>query len=247
MDGKIIYEVIRVINYIPLFLEEHFLRFQNSASILQIAIPEIGFVKNSIQRLIETNNLHAGNIRFQISATNKKPAIWDCWITPHHYPNQTQVEEGVKTGLYQAIRPTPNVKIWYQNLRQNTEQYLKETGFSEVLLTNNGMITEGSRSNCFFVTTNQIFTQESQLVLPGVTRNVLIKLIQNMGITLVEKHIHVDELKRFQSAFLTSTSFGVLPIQSIDDQSFLVNNPLIQQLYLAYRETCEIDLKHFVW
>jgi len=109
------------------------------------------------------------------------------------------------------------------------------------------MITEGSRSNCFFVTTNQIFTQESQLVLPGVTRNVLIKLIQNMGITLVEKHIHVDELNRFQSAFLTSTSFGVLPIQSIDDQSFLVNNPLIQQLYLAYRETCEIDLKHFVW
>jgi len=247
MDGNIIYEVFRVINHIPLFLEEHILRFQISASTLQIDIPEIGFVKSSIQRLIETNNLHAGNIRFQISASNKKPALWDCWITPHHYPDRTQVDEGVKTGLYQAIRPTPNVKLWYQDLRLNTEQYLKETGFSEVLLTNNGMITEGSRSNCFFVTTNQIFTQESHLVLPGVTRNVLIKLIQNMGITLVEKQIHVHELNRFQSAFLTSTSFGVLPIQSIDNQSFLVNNPLIHQLRLAYRETCENDLKHFVW
>ena len=77
MDGKIIYEVIRVINNIPLFLEEHFLRFQISASILQIAIPEIGFVKNSIRRLIETNNLHTGNIRYQISVTNKKTALWD--------------------------------------------------------------------------------------------------------------------------------------------------------------------------
>ncbi|PIY32665.1 MAG: hypothetical protein COZ08_06615 [Bacteroidetes bacterium CG_4_10_14_3_um_filter_42_6] len=247
MDGKIIYEVIRVINNIPLFLEEHFLRFQISASILQIAIPEIGFVKNSIRRLIETNNLHTGNIRYQISVTNKKTALWDCWITPHHYPDSTQVEEGVKTGLYQAIRPTPNVKLWYQDLRLNTEQYLKENGFSEVLLTNNEMITEGSRSNCFFVSTNQIFTPESYLVLPGVTRNILIKLIQNMGITLVEKQIHVHELNRFQSAFLTSTSFGVLSIQSIDNQSFLVNNPIIHQLHLAYQVTCENDLKHFVW
>jgi len=68
-----------------------------------------------------------------------------------------------------------------------------------------------------------------------------------MGITLVEKQIHVHELNRFQSAFLTSTSFGVLSIQSIDNQSFLVNNPIIHQLHLAYQVTCENDLKHFVW
>ncbi|MFA5420230.1 MAG: aminotransferase class IV, partial [Bacteroidales bacterium] len=108
-------------------------------------------------------------------------------------------------------------------------------------------ITEGSRSNVFFIKENELFTAKVNSVLPGVTRAIVIQIIRALRFQLHETDIDVRDLPKFQSAFLTGTSPGILPIQSIDVFLLTIDHPLLRQLFAAYQENCDKELRSFVW
>lgn len=247
MQGDVIYEVIKVVDGGPLFLTEHINRFHQSAIATETQVLPAGLIKERIQLLIRTNKLHNGNIRFQSTKTDSGKSNFYSWISPYFYPDKALYLSGIQVGIFEAIRTNPNVKRWNEAFKLAIESHLKKTGFYEILLTANGLITEGSKSNVFFIAADRIITPESKLVLPGVTRSVIIKLINDNRIPFTEEEIRVDELLRFESAFITGTSPGILAIKSIDNQILQVNNHLIKTLEKAYQQTCENDLRNFLW
>jgi D-alanine transaminase len=89
-------------------------------------------------------------------------------------------------------------------------------GAHEAVLCSNGKLTEGSRSNIFAVYKREVLTPPSNQVLPGITRDIVIKLAAEAGYTVRERSLWLAEVERYDEFFITSTSMHVMPVVEID-------------------------------
>lgn len=91
-------------------------------------------------------------------------------------------------------------------------------GFDEaILLSRNGYVAEGPGENIFLARDGKLITPglESDILF-GITRFSLIELAGNMGIQVIERQIHRDELYTCDEAFFCGTAAEVTPIVSVD-------------------------------
>ncbi|UIO44690.1 D-amino-acid transaminase [Brevibacillus brevis] len=97
------------------------------------------------------------------------------------------------------------------------KQYAKDAGAQESILHRNGVITECSASNLFVVKNGELYThQADNLILHGITRQVVIDLARNNGITVHEEAFDISFLKQADEVFLTSTTAEIMPLISVD-------------------------------
>ncbi|MCW3804824.1 aminotransferase class IV [Plebeiibacterium marinum] len=237
-DFFVVYEVFRVEQNTPLFLMDHLTRLFNS---LQKAVERVSFSKNEIthdiQQLIKRESIPNGNIRISCIATKKE--VVDCYIyyIPASYPTKEMYSQGVSTTLLYAERENPNLKIDNTQTRKTAIQKLKESGHFEALLVNhNNHITEGSRSNVFFIQKNCIYTAAEHFILPGIMRSKVIECILSENIELKFEGIQPDQLNTMDAAFITGTSPRILPISNVDSIMFDTNTPLLRRLMQKIEE-----------
>ena len=231
-NGKSIYEVVRVYNNRVAFLTEHWARMQQSASISKIQIPEIETLNDSLFCLIEKTTINYGNIEIVVN----NPTDWSMRFIPHNYPTEQQYSDGVPTKTYEAYRENPNAKVKLLTLREQVGRFIESNGIYEAIYTNNNLILEGSRTNIFFIQKNIFYTPQVNAVLPGITRQIVIKLLDENNFQLVENPIQVSQLPDFDAAFLTGTSPEILPIKTIDTIYYNTKNKLLNQIANAYRD-----------
>jgi len=110
----------------------------------------------------------------------------------------------------------------------------KENVFEVLLVDHEGNITEGSRSNVFFITKNNLITSPDEKVLQGITRKKIIQLCGNNNIPVIKKDIPLGEIVKLEGAFLTGSSPKVLPICAIDKIRFDPCNTLIKNIIGYY-------------
>ena len=90
----------------------------------------------------------------------------------HSYPSEEAYQHGVDTVTCHAVRENAEVKYVNSELREMTNKIIQEQGVSEVLLIDqDNCVTEGSRSNVFFIRDNVFYTAPLPHVLPGTSRN----------------------------------------------------------------------------
>ncbi len=247
--GTNIYEVIRVIDGKPLFFNEHFERFRSSVLIngntLKITYKDL---IAKIEDLIKKNQVNNCNIRYQASTNEKEIKSFSAWLQPHYYPTNKQYELGVIVGLLDTQRQIPNLKIYREEYVKLVSSALTAPSVFEVLLINErNNITEGSRSNVFFVKDDGLITPKSNQVLPGITRQKIIAYCKKNMISITEESISLKSIKRYESAFLTGTSIKVLPIASIDKFNFDTSNQLLCRLISGFNNIIEDDIISFSW
>lgn len=94
---------------------------------------------------------------------------------------------------------------------------VEEAGLDEALLLNEkGLITEGSISNVFFVTSRSLVTPALESgILPGITRSVVMELASAMGISVTEGELRLEDLGRFDEAFLTNSVMEIMPLVEV--------------------------------
>jgi len=231
------YEVIRVIDGVPLFFEEHIQRLIRSLNLLNYVLPsDENTIKKQIHTLIEINKCYNYNVKIVVNKLNDKdPNLFIYFITST-YPNKDQYEKGVHSILYKAERENPNAKVIATSFRDAVNTCIKSVNAYEALLVNQkGEITEGSRSNMFFVKNNVFYTSPSKDVLVGITRSRVIQLCTQLGYEVKEQEIPVSFLDEIDGLFLTGTSPKVLPIASVDTHQYdSSNNSAILALQKAY-------------
>ncbi len=234
--GIEIYEVIRITEGVPLFLEDHLKRFYHSAWLLHLQIPLTEEeIRSSLELLAESNGMKEGNIRF--SYCFRPCGKFQAYFIPHSYPVPEMVAEGVNCGLLYASRNDPNVKAVQAGLRLSADQLIAAEGFYEVLLVDdNAAITEGSRSNVFFVRNNQLVTAPDDDILPGITRKKVIELAAGMDVEIILESLPETSLQEIESVFLTGTSPKVLPVRRVGDLLFRIDHPLVQKLVEDYND-----------
>lgn len=222
-DKTRIYEVIRVINNKPVFLLEHYERLINSIRLsnLEANINYDSF-KNCINLLIsenETNHLNdLSNCNIRVSFDLKDEPLLFMYFIKSFYPDKSYYETGIHTITIIKERENPNIKKNAKSYRDEIDLLLKENEAFEAILVNfDKTISEGSKSNVFFVKGNSLITAEDGDVLLGVTRNKVLEIAENSNINIVKRKINLEEINGFDAAFITGTSNNVLPIKTIND------------------------------
>ncbi len=240
--GISIYEVIRIENGIPLFLEDHLNRLFYSADISNLSITESYCdIETLISELIKKNNTNEGKIKLIIrfdkeNSSSEKDFL--IYFTPHYFPSVKEYKYGVKVGLCRTIRSNPNAKILNTEARKKANNTIVEEKLFEVLLINNeGFITEGSRSNIFFIKDNMVITPPEKDVLNGITRKNILKICKLNKIEIIEKKVHYSELKSIDTMFLTGTSLKALPVRFFGEIEFSTNHKILNRIMELYKES----------
>lgn len=211
-----VYEVIRVIDKTPLFLEEHLKRLDDSLALSGMTSPKSAEeIKNLMIRLIKKNQIKNGNIKILIN--KDKATDLYLYFIPHSYPEMKLYREGIAVASINIERKNPNAKVIDEHYKKTVNSFIEDNNIYEALLVNReGFFTEGSKSNVFFVMDGVLLTPPLKDVLGGVTRKRILVLANENNVKTLEKSIRPEDVKSLEGAFISGTSPKILPINSID-------------------------------
>lgn len=238
IDGNSVYEVIKLIEGVPLFFEDHMARMHRSATLLGATIDKPPTqVRAEISQLVEKNNCADINAKLVWYPGSEKP-IFMTYFVRQDFPDDRAYQRGAHTILYDGERRNPQIKAVKTSYRERARVVREAAGAYEALLVDdNGFISEGTRSNLFFLIGHQLCTPPPDAVLLGVTRQHVMALCRELAIDVQEKMLHKDELSRVEAAFITGTTIDILPIGSIGRlQLASVGHPVIQTITRAFAE-----------
>jgi len=237
-SSSICYEVIRVVDGIFLFLEDHLNRLEisvnKSNNLYHI---DYEYIKETLLKLQINNKLMAGNVRllFSFSLAEKSPPLITAYPIFHHYPDKEETLAGIKTSVIMMERESPNIKLIHANQQDKCREAIISRRVYEVLLVDqHGFVTEGSKSNLFLVREGSVFTPPGDRVLRGITREKVIAICHEQKIPLSEESIPASRLPSFDAAFITGTSPKVLPIATVDAAAYDAKHPLIGRIKAHY-------------
>lgn len=238
-DDISIYEVIRIIDGIPLFYEDHMQRMYNSCKRLNCDFPyDKNTILDYINNLIYKNQINNMNVKIVYSGFENSQQQLVIFFIQSFYPDLDMYNNGVKVITVNANRDNPNIKSVNEKFKTNIKEELnKRNAFEAILISEEGTITEGSRSNIFFVKENKLITAPKGDVLLGITRKKILEICEKLQIDIIEKKIEVRELADMDGIFMTGTSVGVLPIREVNDYNYKsFENNVIKNIQNEYNK-----------
>lgn len=129
-----------------------------------------------------------------------------------------------------AIALLPNILL---------RQQAVDAGAAEAIMLRDGFVTEGAASNVFIVNNGVVLTPpKSNLLLPGITRDLVVELCQHNGVPCVEGAISEAQLRSADEIWLTSSTKELIPVTRLDDSPVGLGQPgtVWQQLIALYQQ-----------
>jgi branched-chain amino acid aminotransferase len=239
------YEVVRLTDGKFLFLQDHLARLRHSLSDSGLEYPGDDRIRENLKLLQSVNEFSSGNIRICIQEEPEGKMDLLCFFIPHAYPGPELYKEGVLLEVYPHVRPDPGIKKWDETFRTSVGRFIREKGIYEAILLNGLQeVTEGSRSNLFFLEgNNTLVTAPVHTVLPGITRKYILEICVREDIKIKEIPVRLQDLDRMQAGFISGTSPKVLPVRQLDNYRFRVDHPVLRMLMKEYDKLME---KHLV-
>ncbi|MGB4701457.1 MAG: aminotransferase class IV [Syntrophomonadaceae bacterium] len=233
-QGTSLYEVIRVMQGVPLFFEQHMARLHNTSQLTGLKLPvDDETIKKRLFNLITRNEVDAGNIKIVLNYRQpNEPAVFYAYFTPSFYPSPADYEKGVKTVLVNIERPNPNAKVDRAEYRHVIDTAKEKThSYEAILVDHNGFVTEGGRSNVFMIKDNLVLTPPPDQVLKGINRQMVMVACNNIGQPVIERKISLQEMLTMDAVFITGTSPHVLPVSQVDEYHFdSANNQILKNI-----------------
>lgn len=239
-----VYEVIRINQGVLLFLNAHLERLyyslvlvsKNSGIDFTLTLDTIHrWALEDLQCLKDHCGLRNQNIKYAFVISKDGIERW-LWYIPTRYPEQELYASGVSSALRLFERETPNKKQMTQSLNQLRQELSHTNHYDFICYDRNANILEGTKTNVFFIFQQKVYTAPNHLVLGGITRSEINRLLQkNTVVQLRLEALSVDDLPDVEAAFFTGTSIGVLPITNIDGHPIpTLSEPLYHQIRALY-------------
>ncbi|MFO7671044.1 MAG: aminotransferase class IV [Bacteroidales bacterium] len=245
MSADIYYEVIRIIEGKFLFLEDHLERLRHSTSKSGLVFPGGSYIRESLKSLLEENPIKDGNIRICLQkSTGPNPNLL-CYFIPRVYLDDSIYLSGVHLVVYPHERPNPGIKKWDDQFRSDVGKFIRDHGaYEAILLNKQGEITEGSRSNVFFIDdSNRLITAPEKIILPGITRKYVIQICRDEHLEVRERPVYMNELDTLQACFLSGTSPKVLPVRQMDNHPFRSDHPTVRIIMQRFEAVMNQNLE----
>lgn len=186
---------------------------------------DLAFLKSEVEALAISHDTPDFNVRIEYDLEDE---AYGFFAVAGVYPSEDMIAEGVRLVTFEYQRHDPNVKVYDAALRDAMDERKREFQAFDILYTHDGITSEASKSNIFFIKDNCLFTSPDEAVLMGITRMKTLEAAQELGIEVVKRLIPVVEIGEFEGAFLTGTSLHLLPIRQIDEYEYTVPHPLWQ-------------------
>lgn len=248
-------------------LQDHTDRLFRSAHILGMKMP---FDKETIsaaqKAAVRENNLESAYLRpmafygaeaMGISAkTLSTHVIVGAWKWGA-YMGEEALEKGIRVKTSSFSRHHVNVTMCKAKANGNymnsilAHQEAATDGYDEALLLDvDGFVSEGSGENIFIVRNGKLITPDLTSALEGITRDTIVQLASEIGLTIVEKRITRDEVYSADEAFFTGTAAEVTPIRELDNRSIGIGKrgPVTEKLQTMYFDAVTgKSAKHAHW
>lgn len=245
-EGDSVYEVIRMIRNTPVFFYDHMDRLESSVRNQKkemLAVKET--LRKDILNLTKADRKKEVNLKIVFNY-NKDSFNYLIYYLEPIYPTEKQYNEGVKGILFYAERKDPQSKVINHKLRSSIfHKLILDGGYEALLVNEKGQITEGSRSNIFFLKKDSLITAPENVILCGITRKHILDICSENDIKVKLECVKADRLSEYEAAFMTGTSPMVLPFSHIDDKDFNVKVPLISELRRLYIIKAEESIRQF--
>ncbi|MGA0343183.1 MAG: branched-chain amino acid transaminase [Arenicellales bacterium] len=214
-------------------LADHTDRLFRSAHILGMKMPFDAQTLNDAQAAVVRENQLATaylrplafygsegmGIRADMLKTHIAIASWE-WGA---YLGEDGLKNGIKVRTSSFTRHHVNITMCrakacgnYINSMLALQEALSGGADEALMLDASGYVMEGSGENVFVVRDGVIYTPDLTSALEGITRDTIIKLIAEAGLTVIEKRITRDEIYVADEAFFTGTAAEVTPIRELD-------------------------------
>ena len=224
--GDAIYEVIIAVNKKPFELDAHITRLKKNISSLKYSLSDQIDLEEIILEIISKNKFSKQVIYVQISrgtdsvrdhipSTDLIPTVF---VSSHELKTEFSLSSGEKAILLEDFRWRKS-QIKATSLLANViyRSEAKQQGVFETILFENGFITEGAVSNVFCCIENKIITPPlTENILPGVTRKVILNLIQDTSLVYEETKIPIDTFLSAEEIWVTNSTKGIIPIIELD-------------------------------
>lgn len=211
--------------------KQHFDRLKRSCEAINLSFHwDIHTLIEKSYELLEVNNLRAAYIRPLVFSgsnmhltssvdSNIMLAAWE-W-GPYLGQNLLRVN------ISDIERPSPKsfhvdakVSGQYINSILASSDSVKK-GFDEALmLDQDGFVAQASSENIFIEKDYKIYTPPLGNIFPGITRQTVIEICQQLGFDLIEKKLRVNDIYEADSAFLSGTAAGIIGVKQVDDVVF---------------------------
>jgi branched-chain amino acid aminotransferase len=245
-EGDSIYEVIRMVKGLPVFFNDHATRLETSVRLQRrTMLADKKELRRDIIALSDSEKKKEINLKIVFNYNNDLDNYLIYFIEPI-YPSPEQYKKGVKGVLFFAERKDPESKVINHRLRSEIYHKLILEGAYEALLVNRDYcITEGSRSNIFFIKGDTLITAPDKAVLSGITRKHLLEICSENGVNVEFSSVKADKISEYESVIMTGTSPAVLPFYCIDNKFFDVRHHLIGLLRNLYLVKAEESMRQF--
>jgi len=252
-DG--IYEVMRTY-YGKLFrYNDHLGRLKNSLDSIKIIYEGIDSFETNIYKLFKLNYYTNPNLSVYVQVTRgvsfpRKHSFPDGKVSPTVFVSVTPIDDdtkiihkGIKAILEEDLRWSRcNIKSISLLPAVLANQHAVEEGAGEAILIRDELLMEGSHTNFWGVKNGEVWTAPlSNLILPGVTRTVILELCKKEGIKVIEQAIHKHDIKNFDEYFVSGTTTEIKPVIQIEENIVGNGKPgeITSKIYQAYQKYVE--------
>jgi len=240
--GDGVFEGIRCYNGTVFKFSEHIDRLYDSAEAIALEIRLTrDEMKNAVLDTLNANNLKDSYIRLIVTRGVGKLGLdpFNCEesqiiiITDSiQLYSKELYDKGLDTIIVHTIRnhpealnPTVKSMNYLNNILAKIE-CIKAGAAEGIMLNKDGYVAECTGDNIFIVKDNEIFTPPvSAGILIGITRNVVIELAKEAGMTVREEQLTQDDLYNADECFLTGTAAEIIPVANIDGRRISTGKP----------------------
>jgi D-alanine transaminase len=232
--GDGVYEVWRVIEGRLFELDRHLTRLAAGLRELRIDAPDIlqpGTLLEVAGRVLAESGLSHGEASFYVEITRgaapRAHAFPPAGTAPTVFAmaNRLTPADALRERGAAAIT-TPDIR-WLRcdiktiQLLPNVlaKQAAVERGATEAILVRDGVVTEGSHANVLAVFGGELRTHPlSNLILPGITRALVLDVARSLGISVKEEAFTEQELFTADELFIAGTTTDIMPIVRVNDR-----------------------------
>jgi D-alanine transaminase len=248
--GDGIYEVVPVYSRVPFRLDEHLARLERSLAAVRISNPytRAGW-REIVERIVAAQPFEDQGVYFQVTrGVAKRDHAFPKGVEPTVFmmanplvtPSAADVERGgVAVSAVDYRWQRCDIKSISLIGNCLLRQASAEVGAAETILLRDGKLTEASASNVFIVKGGVIQTPpKSNLILPGITYDVVVELAASAGLPLQFRDIGEAEVRAADELWVTSSSKEVFPIVKLDGKPIGEGRPgpVFHHMYRLYQD-----------
>jgi len=261
MLGDGVWEGLRVHHGRFAFLDRHLDRLFEGAKAIAM---DIGIGREKLtKRLYETLDANqmrdGGHVRLMVTRGVRSTPYQDprvvvgsatvVIIAEYKEPDPAVYERGLKLFTVHVRRGDPAVQDQKINSHSKLNCILAsvqatQAGADEALMLDpHGFVATCNSTHFFIVRKGEVWTSSGKYCLGGITRQVVLEIAREAGISAIEKDFSLTDVYGADEAFVTGTFAGIVPVREVDGRQLTCPGPMVARLRELYAERIKRDLE----